>query len=402
MLIVPRSDRACDYTIGDPIGFGASSIVYTALWKPADDPDAKPIPCALKVLDLDTLPPRSLSLLQRETTLMSLSKHPNVLRVRGSWMEGHKLYIALRLMNKGSAADVMRYGWPGGMEEEVVKCILRQALKGLKYVVHPVFALLWLTGITATSMSTASFTETSRQPICSSTTMGPSFWAIWVSPRTSQRIHTIIIRRHRRLARGLRLLQPLHLLSLGASTQPERRQSQTLLALSLESGNLSLELYACPHLSSSALSANLPVALLDGAGAHLRETIRCGSGHLELWYHRNRAQPRSSPKVPGITTKGATSNVRFHVTQHQVLVLTTFDIRLQEDSPSLDRQGGTFKYSRAFKEMVDSCLAKDPSKRYVLCLTVSPCSSASTRLHAGLMIDAPPVFLSVDPPPSSS
>ena len=95
----------------------------------------KGIPCALKVLDLDSLPPRSLQLLQRETTLMSLSKHPNVLRVRGSWMEGHKLYIALRLMRKGSAADVMRYGWPGGMEEDVVRCILRQALKGLKFVI---------------------------------------------------------------------------------------------------------------------------------------------------------------------------------------------------------------------------------------------------------------------------
>lgn len=65
---------------------------------------------------------------------MSLSKHPNVLRVRGSWMNGHKLYIALRLMKKGSAADVMRYGWPGGMEEDVVRCILRQSLKGLRLV----------------------------------------------------------------------------------------------------------------------------------------------------------------------------------------------------------------------------------------------------------------------------
>lgn len=68
---------------------------------------------------------------------MSLSKHPNVLRVRGSWMNGHKLFIALRLMNKGSAADVMRYGWPGGMEEDVVRCILRQALQGLKYNILP-------------------------------------------------------------------------------------------------------------------------------------------------------------------------------------------------------------------------------------------------------------------------
>jgi serine/threonine-protein kinase OSR1/STK39 len=37
-------------------------------------------------------------------------------------------------MNKGSAADVMHYGWPGGMEEEVVKCILKQTLEGLKSV----------------------------------------------------------------------------------------------------------------------------------------------------------------------------------------------------------------------------------------------------------------------------
>ncbi|KAI0047457.1 hypothetical protein FA95DRAFT_1606052 [Auriscalpium vulgare] len=34
---------------------------------------------------------------------MSLSRHPNVLRIRGGWVEDHKLYIALRLMDTGSA-----------------------------------------------------------------------------------------------------------------------------------------------------------------------------------------------------------------------------------------------------------------------------------------------------------
>ena len=126
------SDNPADYVVGLPIGFGASSIVYAATYKPRDGSPS--IPCALKVVDLDRLPRQSLRLLRRETQLMSLSKHPNVLRVRGSWMDGHKLYIALRLMNSGSAADVMRYGWPGGMEEEVVKCILKQALEGLKCV----------------------------------------------------------------------------------------------------------------------------------------------------------------------------------------------------------------------------------------------------------------------------
>lgn len=126
-----HSDRAEDYTLGPRIGFGSSSVVHHATYLPKGS-QGTPIPCALKILDLDKLPQGSLRLLQRETQLMSLSKHPNVLRVRGSWLDGHRLHIALRLMNAGSAADVMHYAWPGGMEEEVVRCILRQALEGLK------------------------------------------------------------------------------------------------------------------------------------------------------------------------------------------------------------------------------------------------------------------------------
>ncbi|KAI0803029.1 kinase-like domain-containing protein [Irpex lacteus] len=129
------SDRAEDYTIGAPIGYGASSIVYAATFQPSNSSSTpQATPCALKVIDLDRLPPHALHLLMQETQLMSLSKHPNVLRVRGTWMDGHKLYIALRLMNSGSAMDVMRFAWPGGMEEEVIRCILKQALEGLNYL----------------------------------------------------------------------------------------------------------------------------------------------------------------------------------------------------------------------------------------------------------------------------
>ena len=63
---------------------------------------------------------------------MSLSKHPNVLRVRGSWMAGHSVYIALRLMRAGSVRDVMRYRHIDGIEEEAIRCILKQALQGLE------------------------------------------------------------------------------------------------------------------------------------------------------------------------------------------------------------------------------------------------------------------------------
>lgn len=107
---------------------------------------------------------------------MSLSKHPNVLRVRGSWLDGHKLHIALRLMNAGSAADVMHYAWPGGVEEEVVRCVLRQALEGLKQVffIFPL-SVLFLSPFSLTVICTLmdSYTGISKQPTSSSTTTVP-------------------------------------------------------------------------------------------------------------------------------------------------------------------------------------------------------------------------------------
>lgn len=132
----PPSDRPEDYSIGSPIGFGASSTVYSAFYNKTSPPTE----CAIKVLDLDKLAPSALRLLMRETQLLSLSKHPNVLRVRGSWTLGYKLYIAMRLMRKGSIEDVIRYGFADGVQEEVIKSILKQALEGLKCV-PPLFPL---------------------------------------------------------------------------------------------------------------------------------------------------------------------------------------------------------------------------------------------------------------------
>lgn len=129
-----HSDDPADYTVGQPIGFGASSIVYSAVYTPkaTSSRHRSTYPCALKVLDLDKLHQSALHLLTQETRLMSLSKHPNVLRVRGCWMSGHRVFIALRLMRKGSVRDVLRYRHIDGVEEEIIKCILKQALKGLK------------------------------------------------------------------------------------------------------------------------------------------------------------------------------------------------------------------------------------------------------------------------------
>ncbi len=95
-------------------------------------------------------------------------------------MSGHKLYIALRLMNKGSAADVVRYGWPGGMEQDVVRCILAQALKGLKYVPRLIYMVFFLSSCPSVIFILMdSSTATSKLPTCSSTTMEPFSLEIW-------------------------------------------------------------------------------------------------------------------------------------------------------------------------------------------------------------------------------
>ncbi|KAG8877397.1 hypothetical protein FRB97_003438 [Tulasnella sp. 331] len=102
------SDNPEDYTRLSPIGFGASSIVYQAVHHYKDATGkVKDLPCALKVLNLDKLQPSALRLLTRETQLMSLSK-------------------AVKL--KSPAPPIV------AVEEEVVKCVLHQALQGLNYL----------------------------------------------------------------------------------------------------------------------------------------------------------------------------------------------------------------------------------------------------------------------------
>ncbi|KAJ6574708.1 kinase-like domain-containing protein [Mycena capillaripes] len=341
------SDCSTDYTVGAPIGFGASSIVYAAEYQPQSTP-GKRIPCALKVLDLDSLPPHSLALLQRETTLMSLSKHPNVLRVRGSWMDGHKLYIALRLMNKGSAADVMRYGWPGGMEEDVVRCILQQALQGLNYLhvngfIHrDVKAANLLIDDDGTVLLgdlgvAADLTEdTSRNP---------------GSQLKKPKITTAeaALRSHSRSNSGSGHNGRVSFEAPAGGTRPKMIKRKSFVGTPCW---MAPEVIQARHYDSSA------------------DIWSFGITALELTQGRP-PRSRESPQ--------------------RVLLKT-----IQEAPPTLDREGGTYKYSRAFKELVDSCLVKDPSKRPTAEeLLQSPFFKSSKKksyLVGAILKDLPPLI----------
>ncbi|KAF0462181.1 kinase-like protein [Gigaspora margarita] len=119
-----------DYDINrnNPIGYGASAIVYSAIYKPLNKK------VAVKMINLDFFERNQIDEVRRETQLMSLSKHPNVLRVYGSFVNESILYIVTPYMSAGSCSDIMKTSFPDGFEEAVIATILKQALQGLDYL----------------------------------------------------------------------------------------------------------------------------------------------------------------------------------------------------------------------------------------------------------------------------
>ncbi|CAG8705140.1 7555_t:CDS:10 [Acaulospora morrowiae] len=117
-----------DINKNNPIGYGASAIVYGAIYKPLNKT------VAVKIIDLDYFERNQIDEVRRETQLMSLSKHPNILRVYGSFVNESKLFIVTPYMSAGSCSDIMKTAYPDGFEEIVIATILKQALQGLEYL----------------------------------------------------------------------------------------------------------------------------------------------------------------------------------------------------------------------------------------------------------------------------
>ena len=65
---------------------------------------------------------------------MTLSKHPNLLPVYGSFVNGSKLFIVTPFLSAGSGLDIMKTAFQTGMEEAIIATILKQVLQGLEYL----------------------------------------------------------------------------------------------------------------------------------------------------------------------------------------------------------------------------------------------------------------------------
>ncbi|CAO3699685.1 unnamed protein product [Rhizopus stolonifer] len=65
---------------------------------------------------------------------MALCKHPNVLRVYGSFVNGSKLYIITPYLSGGSCLDIMRNRFSEGLDKSSITTILKQALEAMIYL----------------------------------------------------------------------------------------------------------------------------------------------------------------------------------------------------------------------------------------------------------------------------
>ncbi|CAO3631555.1 unnamed protein product [Mucor fragilis] len=249
-----------DFDIGKPIGYGSSAVVYEAIYKPLKKR------VAVKMIDLDMFERNQIDELRRETALMALSKHPNVLRVYGSFVNGSKLYIVTPYLAAGSCLDIMKTTFPDGLDEVSIATILRQALEGLIYL--------------------------------------------------HKNGHI-----HRDVKAGNLLMD---------------QQGTVLLA---DFG------------VSSSLAENGDVRkTFVGTPCWMAPEVMEQAGYdykADIWSF-------------GITSlELATGHAPFaKFPPMKVLMMT-----LSNAPPTLDREGSKHKYSRAFKDMIDSCLQKDPNKR---------------------------------------
>jgi serine/threonine-protein kinase OSR1/STK39 len=200
-------------------------------------------------------------------------------------------------MNAGSAADVMQYAWPGGMEEEVERCILKQALEGLNY--------LHVNGFIHRDIKAANLLIDDDGTVL----LGD----LGVAAPLNDEDHT---HEHEN---GTPKSPRIVVFDKDVNVAPRRSRVGKRRSFVGTPCWMAPELISGIQYDSSA------------------DIWSFGITALELAQGRAPRSRESSRTVLLQIVQGA--------------------------PPTLDREGGVHKYSRAFKEVVERCLAKDPSLR---------------------------------------
>ncbi|KAF9364909.1 hypothetical protein BGX34_012081 [Mortierella sp. NVP85] len=296
------SNNPEDYDVQQPIGYGSSAVVYNAYYKPLNKR------VAAKVIDLDMFERNQIDELRRETQVMALCKHPNVLRVNGAFVKESKLYIIMPYLSAGSCLDIMKTAHPDGLDEVSIATILKQALQGLDYLhknghIH-------------------------RQVNHSARTCGH----VDKEHAASLELKNVFACMIARIA--------------------------TVQTIDVKAGNLLMDDDGSVLLADFGVSSSL---MESGDRRNMRKTF-VGT---PCWMAPEVMEQAGYDYKADIWSFGitaielATGHAPFaKYPPIKVLMLT-----LSNDPPTLDRESTKHRYSKLLKEMIDTCLQKDPTRR---------------------------------------
>jgi serine/threonine-protein kinase OSR1/STK39 len=93
------------YSLDQVIGSGSFGLVWQATCLSGDCEGST---VAIKILDLETFPNSSIQLIRKEISIMSMSKHKNIVPVHVSFVDSQYLWIVMPLIDSGSVLDIMR------------------------------------------------------------------------------------------------------------------------------------------------------------------------------------------------------------------------------------------------------------------------------------------------------
>lgn len=119
----PSSSR--EYILLSAKGYGAFSTVYSAMVKHSDEK------VAIKIIDIDLA---DCSTISKEVAIIHMLKHPNIISVLTSFVDGQSLWIVMPLMVGGSCKHLLE-DYPHGIKDEhLTATILKDILLGLAYI----------------------------------------------------------------------------------------------------------------------------------------------------------------------------------------------------------------------------------------------------------------------------